>query len=112
MMILDSLSQEISVGDILMLALSHKNMSRHLEPVMLKSLNHYQRPNSNLTCIRLLMKDKEKNSFLEIDQHEVSEKDTDVKFNSVIKILNPEFFLHDKRISILLSQRPALLEGR
>jgi hypothetical protein len=109
MIILDSLSQEISIGDIIMLALLDKDMNRNLEPAMLKSFYHHQRPDSKLTCIKLLINNREKKSIIEFDQHEISEKESDVKFNSVIKILNPEFFLHDEKISILLSQRPAIL---
>lgn len=94
-----------------MLALLDKDMDRRLEPIMLKSFVHHQKSNSKFTSIRLLIKNGEEKSFFELDQHEVSEKESDVKFYSLIKILNPEFFLQDERISILLSQRPATLEG-
>lgn len=95
-----------------MITLSNKGMSRILEPVIVKSFFHTHRPDSKTTAISLLMKNREKNSFMEFNQYEISEKDSDIKIECVIKILNPEFFLHDERISLLLSQRPEILENK
>lgn len=112
MKILDCLNQEIIIGDILMITLSNKGMSRILEPVVVKSFFHDHRPNSKNTTISLLIKNREKNSLIEFNQCQTSEKNSDVKIECVIKILNPEFFLHDERVSLLLSQRPAILENK
>jgi hypothetical protein len=74
MIILDSLSQEISIGDILMLALLDKDMNRNLEPAMLKSFSHHQRPDSKLTCIKLLINNREKNLLLNLTKTRYQKK--------------------------------------
>jgi hypothetical protein len=107
----DSLHQELSTGDILMLALFVEDIGRVLEPAMLIKTLHYNRVDDKvLTSIIFLIKDFKTQTLMEYRENEVSHAGESVRIQYGIKIINPEFFLHDNRVSILLSQRPSILE--
>jgi hypothetical protein len=108
MVIKDCLGQEVSIGDILMLSFSYINKS--LEPALLTKVGKPTRiSGADFTQISFLIKDPD---TLKIGKHlenVFTDDNAEAWIESGIKISNPEFFIHDNRISMLLSERPKII---
>jgi hypothetical protein len=105
----DSLGQDVSIRDILMLSFSYTN--RSLEPALLIGFAPLCKiAGSNYVELSILMEDLD---LRKITEHKLSilasEDNSEAWIESGIKINNPEFFIHDERISKLLSERPDII---
>jgi len=101
----DCLGQDVSIGDILMLSFSYTN--RSLEPGLLIGFAPLCKiAGSNYVELSVLMKDLD---LRKITEHKLSilanDDVSEAWIESGIKVSNPEFFIHDERISKLLSER-------
>jgi hypothetical protein len=108
MVIKDTLGQEVGIGDILMLSFSYIN--RSLEPALLTKVGTPTRVGgADFIQISFLIKDPD---TLKIGEHLESvftELNSEVWINSGVKISNPEFFIHDDRISNLIAERLGII---
>jgi hypothetical protein len=103
----DCLGQDVSIGDILMLSFSYTR--KGLEPALLIGVESSSRIiGENYLELSLMIKDLDLQKIIEhklgiapISNDDVSE----AWIESGIKVSNPEFFIHDERISKLLSER-------
>jgi len=108
-LIKDCLGQDVSVGDILMLAFSYTR--RNLEPALLTGIAPLCRiGGADFIELSLLIEDLDTKK---ITDHKLSvvaiNDDLEAWIEPGIKINNPEFFIHDERISRLLSERPRFI---
>ena len=109
MLIKDSLGQEIGVGDILMLSFSYTN--RCLEPALLIKVSKTTRiSNADFVQVTFLFEDSDPIKISEHVENTFTRDNSEVWIETGIKIHNPEFFLSDKRISKLMSERPAYIK--
>ena len=108
MLIKDALGQEVGIGDILMLSFSYTNKS--LEPALLTKVGKPTRiSGADFIQISFLIKDPD---TLKIGKHLenfFADDNAEAWIESGIKISNPEFFIHDDRISKLIAERLSII---
>ena len=104
----DALGQEAGIGDILMLSFAYTNKS--LEPALLIKVNKPNRiGGSTFIQILFLIKDPDTLKIKEHIENIFTDDNSEAWIESGMKIDNPEFFIHDNRISMLLAERPAII---
>jgi len=110
MIIKDALGQEVGIGDILMLSFAYTNKS--LEPALLTNVGKPTRiGGADFIQIKFLIKDPDTLKIGEHIENIFTDDNSEVWIESGMKIDNPEFFIHDNRISMLLSERPAIIKN-
>ena len=108
MLIKDALGQEVGVGDILMLSFSYT--SRHLEPALLINIGKGNRiGGADFYQIKFLIKDPDTLKISEYTENIFAENSLEAWIESGIRINNPEFFIHDDRVSKLIAERLGII---
>lgn len=108
MIIKDALGQEVGIGDILMLSFAYTNKS--LEPALLLKVGKPTRiGGADFIQIKFLTKDSNTLKIGEHIENIFTDDNSEAWIESGMKIDNPEFFIHDSRISMILAERPAVM---
>jgi hypothetical protein len=108
MIIKDALGQEVSIGDILMLSFSYTN--RSLEPALLTKVGKPTRiGGADFIQIKFLIKDPDTLKIVEHIENTFTNDNSEAWIESGVKINNPEFFIHDDRISKLIAERLGII---
>lgn len=108
MIIKDTLGQEVSIGDILMLSFSYTN--RCLEPALLiKVVNPTRIGGADFIQIKFLIKDTDTLKIVEHIENTFTNDNSEAWIESGVRINNPEFFIHDDRISKLIAERLGII---
>ena len=108
MIIKDALGQEVGIGDILMLSFAYTNKS--LEPALLLKVGKPTRiGGADFIQIKFLIKDSNTLKIREHIENIFTNDNSEAWIESGMKIDNPEFFIHDSRISMILAERPAVM---
>jgi hypothetical protein len=108
MLIKDALGQEVGIGDILMLSFSYTNKS--LEPALLTKVGRLIRiGGADFIQINFLIKDPDTLKMSEHLENVIADDNAEAWIESGIKINNPEFLIHDDRISKLIAERLSII---
>lgn len=108
MIIKDALGQEVSIGDILMLSFAYTN--KNLEPSLLTKVSKSTRiGGADFIQIKFLIKDPDTLKIVEHIENIFTNDNSEAWIESGVKINNPEFFIHDDRISRLIAERLGII---
>ena len=101
----DCLGQDVSIGDILMLSFSYTN--RSLGPALLIGIKPLCKiGGANFIELSILLEDLDSRKIIDHKLSIVANDDnSEAWIEQGILVNNPEFFIHDERISKLLSER-------
>ena len=102
------MGQEVGIGDILMISFSYT--SKSLEPALLTKIGRPTRVGgADFIQINFLIKDPDTLKMGEHLEMVFTELSSEAWIDSGIKISNPEFFIHDDRISKLIAERLVII---